>query len=136
MSSRIRSPLQNCLTPIWLSPLMCHPKCISLSPKTVVPMTYSQTTAWNTPCINYISFQFKDMLAINLELSSLSNKYSENFVFNSFGVKVSQFNQRMGHYFQFSTASKYLNYIKLAWVCSSTCTWKLEYPSAWRLRWC
>ena len=89
MSSRIRSPLQNCLTPIWLSPLMCHPKCISLSPKTVVPMTYFQTTAWNTPCINYISFQFKDMLALNLELSSLSNKYSENFVFNSFGVKVS-----------------------------------------------
>ena len=48
------------------------------------------------PCINYISFQFKHIsICLNLELSSQWNTYSENLLFNSFGVKVSQFNQHI-----------------------------------------
>ena len=34
-------------------------------------------------------------ICLNLELSSQSNTYSENLLFNSFGVKVSQFNQHI-----------------------------------------
>ena len=66
MASRFISPLQNCLTPISLFALMVSSKVhLPFSQNCPPPMTCSQRTIWNTPCTNYISFQFKNMLLLS-----------------------------------------------------------------------
>ena len=106
VSSRVRFPLQNSLTIIWISLLMVSTKVYPTFSQNYLPhichmlyisyMPYAPKEPWNIPCINYISFQFKHIsICLNLELSSQWNTYSENLLFNSFGVKVSQFNQHI-----------------------------------------
>ena len=96
------------LPPYDFLPSWCHPKRIPLSFSQNCPphVTWFQRTMRNTPSISYRSFQFKDMLllsqslhGLNLELSSQSNTYSDNLLFNSFGVRVSHFNQHMACYY-------------------------------------
>ena len=74
MPSRVRSSLQNCLTPKWLSPFMVSSKVYPTFSKNCPPhMACSQTTIRNTPCINDIVSSSRiccHWASLNLELPS------------------------------------------------------------------
>ena len=80
----------------------------------LLPMNYVML-----PCISDKSFQLQDMLPLPQFRTFISNTRSKNLLFNSVGVKVSQFNQlivlllcnNMGCYFQSSITLKYLKQI-------------------------
>ena len=101
--SLLHNPLSKIVFPTYdILPSWCHPKLSLLLPKMSSKYDMLPKYHMKYPYINYLSFSSRiwcPCLSLVFNFSSRSSKWSRNIFFSSLGVKVSQFNQNMDHYF-------------------------------------